>query len=223
MTANAATEDRRGVVTKDSIRAGIFFSIAAVFVFSISNALIKWLVARYPLGEVVFFRSVFSLLPALAVVASQGGWSSLRTRRLPGHFLRAVVQFASMVSVFIAFSMMPLADAVAITFASPLFLTVLAIPMLGEKVGLHRAGAVLVGFAGVLVMVRPGPDIFGSGAPFALANAACGAYLGILIRQMARSETSSSLVFYNVAFGAVFSLFMLPMGWITPSWHDALP
>lgn len=223
MTGAAATEDRRGIPTKDSIRAGIFFSIAAVFCFSISNALIKWLVARYPIGEVVFFRSFFSLFPALLVVASQGGWSSLRTHRLPGHLLRSVVQFASMVAVFIAFSMMPLADAVAITFASPLFLTVLAIPMLGEKVGIHRAGAVLVGFVGVLIMVRPGPDIFGSGAPFALANAALGAYLGILIRQMARSETSSALVFYNVAFGAVFSLFLLPLGWVTPSWHDAVP
>ena len=89
MTANAATEDRRGVVTKDSIRAGIFFSIAAVFVFSISNALIKWLVARYPLGEVVFFRSVFSLLPPLPLRrpwlprAARCKWRSAETPRRP--------------------------------------------------------------------------------------------------------------------------------------------
>ena len=223
MTVSTSEPDRRGIPTKDSIRAGIFFSIAAVFVFSVSNALIKWLVARYPVGEVVVFRSIFSLIPALVIVFSQGGWGSLRTHRIKGHLLRSVVQFGSMCAVFMAFSMMPLADAVAITFASPLFLTILAIPMLGEKVGLHRAGAVLVGFAGVLIMVRPGPDLFGSGAPFALMNAALGAYLGILIRQMARSETSSSLVFYNVAFGAIFSLFLVPFGWVTPTWHDMGP
>ena len=223
MTVSTSEPDRRGIPTKDSIRAGIFFSIAAVFVFSVSNALIKWLVARYPVGEVVVFRSIFSLIPALVIVFSQGGWGSLRTHRIKGHLLRSVVQFGSMCAVFMAFSMMPLADAVAITFASPLFLTILAIPMLGEKVGLHRAGAVLVGFAGVLIMVRPGPDLFGSGAPFALMNAALGAYLGILIRQMARSETSSSLVFYNVAFGAIFSLFLIPFGWVTPTWRDMGP
>jgi drug/metabolite transporter (DMT)-like permease len=223
MTDAENSRDRRGIEARDSIRTGLFFAIAAVFFFSISNALIKWLVARYPIGEVVFFRSIFSLLPALVVVASQGGWTSLRTQRLPGHLLRSIVQFGSMAAIFMAFSMMPLAEAVAITFASPLFLTVLAIPMLGEKVGLHRAGAVLAGFAGVLIMVRPGADIFGSGAPYALANAALGAYLGIMIRQMARTETGSSLVFYNVAFGAIFSLFLLPLGWVTPSWSDAIP
>jgi len=223
MTAVADPKERRGIPTKDSIRTGIFFSIGAVFAFSISNALIKWLVARYPIGEVVAFRSFFSLIPAMVIVFSQGGWSSLRTRRLPGHLLRTVIQFASMCAIFVAFSMMPLADAVAITFASPLFLTVLAIPMLGEKVGIHRAGAVLVGFAGVLIMVRPGPDLFGSGAPFALANALLGAFLGIMIRQMARSETSSALVFYNVAFSALFSLFLLPFGWVTPGWSDVAP
>ena len=85
MTVSTSEPDRRGIPTKDSIRAGIFFSIAAVFVFSVSNALIKWLVARYPVGEVVVFRSIFSLIPALVIVFSQGGWGSLRTPRIICH------------------------------------------------------------------------------------------------------------------------------------------
>ena len=132
----------------DEVRRGIAYMIVSVFIFAIVNALVKWLVADYPVTQVVFFRCVFALLPCAVLVMASGGWAKLRTTRLRDHALRAAAQFTSMVCAFIAFGMMPLADAVAIQFASPLFLTVLSIFLLGERVGIHRWSAVLAGCLG---------------------------------------------------------------------------
>jgi drug/metabolite transporter (DMT)-like permease len=115
--------------------------------------------------------------------------------------------------------MMPLADAVAIQFASPLFLTVLSIFLLGEQVGLHRWSAVLVGFAGVLFMVQPGPGMLQSGAVFALANAVITASVTIAMRRMSLTESSTALVAYQGLFTVLLGACLLPFGWVTPhSW-----
>ena len=135
------------IPSREDIRRGIFYMISAVLVFSLINAGIKWETARYPLGEIIFLRCIFSLIPCLAVLAASGGWRLLRTRRLKEHIGRGVMQLISIVSIFAAFAVMPLANAVAITFSAPLFLTLLSIPMLGERVGRHRWAAVLVGFS----------------------------------------------------------------------------
>ena len=141
------------VPSREEVRAGIFYRAASVFVFSVVNALIKWEAARYPVDEVAFLRCAFSLVPCLAVLAGGGGRRQLRTQRLDSHVGIGVLQFVSMISMYTAFGMMPLADVVAITFSTPMFLTLLSIPLLGERVGPHRWAAVLLGFAGVLVMV----------------------------------------------------------------------
>jgi drug/metabolite transporter (DMT)-like permease len=208
------------VPSRDEIRRGIFYMVGAVFVFAAINVLVKWQIARYPLGEVVFFRCGFALLSGMVLVAAQGGLPLLRTRRIGAHLTRAVIQFCSMLCIFTAFGMMPLADAVAISFSTPLFLTVLSIPMLGEKVGPYRWGAVIVGFCGVLVMVRPGSGALEAGALFALGNAGLGAIATIGVRRMTVTEASATLVFYQVLTTAVLSVFMLPFGWVTPTWLD---
>lgn len=141
------------VPTREEVRRGIVYVVASIFVFALTNALIKWLVARYSVVEIVVFRSTFALVPCLYLVATRGGILALRTKRLHQHVTRSILQFVSMICIFTAFGLMPLADAVAITFASPLFLTMLSIPLLGEQVGIYRWSAVIVGFVGVLTMV----------------------------------------------------------------------
>ncbi len=214
------------VPSREEIRAGILYMVAAVFVFSVINALVKWETASYPLDEVVFFRCAFSLLPCLVLVMRSGGFRLLRTQRLKEHAGRAVTQFVSMMSIFAAFGMMPLADAVAITFSSPLFLTLLSIPLLGEQVGRHRWAAVLVGFLGVLLMIRSGggfgDGIASRGALLALASAFIGASVTIAVRRMTLTEASPTLVTYQALFTTVLSALLLPFAWITPAWQDAL-
>jgi drug/metabolite transporter (DMT)-like permease len=212
--------------SREEIRTGIFYMVGAVFVFSAVNALVKWEEARYPLDEVVFFRCLFSLIPCTALVLSMGGFPTLRTHRLGEHVGRALLQFVSMTSIFAAFGMMPLADAIAIGFSSPLFLTVLSIPLLGERVGRHRWGAVLVGFAGVLLMARIGGGFSGGGlslgAGLALASAAIGAAVTIAVRRMTLTEASATLVTYQALFTTILSALLLPFGWETPGWQDGL-
>src|SRR5882724_5170486 len=159
------------IPTREDMRRGIVFVVASVFVFAVVNAIVKWLVARYPVAEIIFFRSSFALLPCGVLIATHGGLPVLRTRRLGEHVSRAALQFISMMCIFTAFRLMPLADAIAITFSSPLFLTVLSIPLLGEQVRVHRWSAVIVGFVGVLIMLPPSAGMLKGGALFALTNA----------------------------------------------------
>jgi drug/metabolite transporter (DMT)-like permease len=178
-------------------------------------------VALYPVHEVVFIRCVGALIPCLVIVAMSGGISVLRTRRLPWHVSRAGLQFVSMTCVFLAYGMMPLADAVAIGFASPLFLVALSVPLLGEKVGIHRWGAVIVGFLGVMIMVKPSGDVLQSGALFALANAAFGALISIGIRRLSLTEKSATLVFYQTTTTFLIACLTLPFfTWVTPAAGD---
>ncbi|HEX2114418.1 MAG TPA: DMT family transporter [Alphaproteobacteria bacterium] len=208
--------------SREEIRRGIMFVVLSILMFGLANALVKFAADTYPITEIIFFRCTFGLLPAFALVANSGGFASLHTHRFSEHLSRALLQFLSMMAIFTAFKLMPLTDATAITFASPLFMTVLSIPLLGERVRLHRWGAVLVGFCGILLMVDPGPGIFESGAIFALANAFLGAIVTIALRRMSVTESSSTLVFYQIAITAGFSVLLLPLGWVTPSWRDLL-
>ena len=214
------------IASREEIRAGIFYMIASVFVFSVINAVVKWEAARYPLNEVVFFRCVFALLPCLALLAASGGFRQLRTQRLKEHIGRGVMQFISMLCIFTAFGLMPLADAVAISFSSPLFLTILSIPLLGERVGRHRWAAVLVGFLGVLVMIRAGGGFGGglasTGAVLALLSALIGASVTIAVRRMTLTEASITLVTYQALVTTVLSAALLPLAWTTPAWQDVL-
>lgn len=213
--------------SREEIRRGILFMIASVFVFSVINALVKWEAERYPLAEVVFFRCVFSLVPCMALLATSGGFRLLRTQRLGEHVGRGLMQFVSMMCIFAAFGMMPLANAVAISFSSPLFLTMLSIPLLGERVGRHRWTAVLVGFAGVLLMVHArGGGLDGGfaspGAVLALTSAAIGASVTIAVRRMTLTEASPTLVTYQALVTTILSAMLLPFAWTAPRWQDAL-
>jgi len=210
------------VPTREDMRRGIAFVVASVFVFAVINAVVKWLVVRYPVAEIIFFRSSFALLPCGFLVATHGGLPVLRTRRLGEHVTRAALQFVSMMCIFTAFGLMPLADAVAITFSSPLFLTVLSIPLLGEKVRIHRWSAVVVGFVGVLIILPPGSGMLQGGALFALINAVMNASLTIAVRRMSVTEASTALVFYQTLTTAVIGLALLPFVWVTPSLADLL-
>jgi drug/metabolite transporter (DMT)-like permease len=214
------------VPSREQVRAGIFYMVSAVFVFSLINAVVKWEAARYPVNEVVFFRCAFSLLPVLVLVAGGGGARLLRTRRFGEHLSRGALQFVSMIAVFAAFAMMPLANAVAITFSAPLFLTMLSIPMLGERVSGHRWAAVLAGFAGVLLMVGPGAGfgkgLASTGALLALASTAIGANVTIAVRRMTLTEASTTLVAYQTLIATGLSALLLPFAWVTPDWRDTL-
>lgn len=204
----------------DNVRLGILSMLAGIALMAVMNALSKVLADGYPLAEVTFFRNLFGLLPAVAMVAAAGGRRALCTTNLRGHIGRAVVGLISMVLLFWSYRLMPLADAVAISYSAPLFLTALSVPLLGERVGPYRWGAVAVGFVGVLVIVQPGEGTFGQSAPVAIAAAVAYALAQITLRQLGRTEAPVTTVFYFTAFATALCALALPFAWVTPSLAD---
>ncbi len=138
-------------------RAGpaIAFVLAGILAISVNDMLIKRLSGGYPLHELVFVRSAIGIVFSLVLVQIEGGWHILKTDRPGLHLLRGALVVIANMTFFVALGEIPLADATALFFAAPLFITLLSIPILGEKVGLLRLGAVMVGFVGVVIMQRP--------------------------------------------------------------------
>ena len=134
---------------------GILFIVGGILAISINDMLIKELSGDYPLHELIFFRSAVGLVFSVIFVQMEGGWRILRTRRPMLHILRGLLIVIANMSYFVALAAIPLADATALFFAAPLFITLLSIPILGEKVGVMRMTAVTVGFVGVIIMQRP--------------------------------------------------------------------
>lgn len=149
--------DECAAMTLAQNRAGpaIAFVLVGVLCISFNDMLIKQLSNGYPLHQIVFFRSFIALLISFVFLQFEGGWAALRTDQPMLHVLRGMLVVIANMSFFLALAVLPLADATALFFAAPLFITLLSIPLLGEKVGPLRLGAVLVGFIGVIIMQRP--------------------------------------------------------------------
>ena len=196
--------------------------LAAVTAMTIMDAAAKWLGSGYPIVEVVFFRNFFALPPILILVWYGGGLASLRTQRLPSHALRAGLGLGAMFCFFTGLRYMPLAEAISLAFAAPLFVTALSVPILKEHVGVRRWAAVMVGFLGVLIITRPGGEVLRIEALLILAAALFYALFLLATRRLARSETTSAIIFYSNAISLLVSALLLPLGWETPANSDLL-
>lgn len=135
--------------------AGIAFIVLGVSAISINDMLIKQLSNGYPLHQMVFTRSLIGIAFSLLLVQVEGGFAILKTNRPLLHIFRGLVIVVSNLTFFTALAVVPLAEATALFFVAPLMITLLSIPLLGEKVGVYRLGAVAAGFVGVAVMLRP--------------------------------------------------------------------
>lgn len=151
----AAKENHMNAAAISRPTAGIVFILFGMFAISINDMLVKQLSGGYPLHQIVFFRSTIGILFSLILVQMEGGWGILRTSQPGLQLLRGVLVVVSNLCFFAAIAVLPLADATALFFAAPLFITLLSIPVLGEKVGPLRIGAVVFGFIGVIIMQRP--------------------------------------------------------------------
>jgi len=172
---------------------------AGAFVITLNDALLKWLSADYPVGQIIAVRGVFVFLPVLALAHWEGGLRMLRVRNPTGQAVRALIVVCGMFLFIGGLRYMPLADAIAITFASPLFATALAVPMLGEKVGWRRWSAVLVGLVGVSIMLRPSGEGLAWAALLPLGAALTGALRDITTRRLSVSDSSSSILCVTTA------------------------
>lgn len=209
---------------------GISLKVASALAFTAMSALIKVVSDVYPVGQLVFFRSAFAILPLLIWLAWRDSLiNAVRTQNAGGHVLRGIIGSCGMFSGFLALSFLPLSDAVAIGYASPLIVVILAALVLKERVRAYRWTAVVVGFVGVLIMLMPhlggslsrglaaGPGI---GAAFALLGAACAAGATIQVRRLTATERTGAIVFYFSLLTSLLGLVTIVLGWRMPSLPD---
>src|SRR5262249_55065360 len=206
---------------KDDVPRGILFMIGMTVLFALSSAASKWLVAIYPVGEVMFVRSFSSLIACAVAVVPITGFSVFATRRPRDHIARGLSQSISQTFTVLAFSLMPLAGVIAINFSAPLFSALVAVVWLKERAGSARWGALLSGFLGVLIVTSPGPDSLTLGALFALANAAMYGSVTVAVRGMTATESANTLLMWQMVTLAVFPSFLLVFGFRWPTPADA--
>jgi drug/metabolite transporter (DMT)-like permease len=198
----------------------IAFIVISTLLFAVLWVVVKLLSPRYSVYELTFFRNFFAIIPAVLMLVHYGDFGVLRVKRISGHVWRAVLGITAMMLGFASYTLMPLANAVAISFMSPLVITALSVPLLGEKVGPWRWSAVVIGFVGVLVIVNPGEGFLTTGALVAIGGAAVTALAMITIRQLNRTDKPVAIVFYFALFATLFSALPLPFVWVTPQGWD---
>jgi drug/metabolite transporter (DMT)-like permease len=209
-------------VRRENIPVAIILMIGSGAVFIISSAASKWLVATYPVGEVLFMRSLIALSTLAIFVLPRQGFGVYRTQRLRAHGLRSVSQVCSQTMLLIAFMTMPLAGATAIMFSSPIFATLASAYFLREQVGATRWSVLLVGFLGVLIIANPGTDTFQIGALFALGNAILFGTVVAGVRGMSSTESADTLIMYQLTFLTAAYALSLPFGFTMPTGFDVL-
>ncbi|WP_292088757.1 DMT family transporter [Mesorhizobium sp.] len=193
---------------------------AGVFMLCVMDAMIKWLSTDYSIAQIVFFRAVVGLVPTLAMLPRRPGLLSLKTGRVGAHLLRGLASLVGTFGFCWALAVMPLGAAYAIGFASPMFVTAMSVPILNESVGSKRWLAVFVGFAGVLIMIRPGVDGAFGGGTIAFVATASYALSMVLVRLHSRTESNVAMIFYGSVVVIAATGVQIPFVWITPGWSD---
>ena len=206
----------------------IGLKLISALLFAFMSALVRQLGDVAPVGQMVFFRSAFAILPVVLVYAIRGELATaMRTSRPLGQLGRGLLSVGGMFTNFSALTRLPLADATAISFASPLITVALAAIILKERVRIYRWSAVLIGFGGVIVMLIPHLDIgryaviggaaAAAGSMFAVISAFCNAGTVIQTRRLTQSETTSSIVFYFSLVCAIAGALTLTFAWHSPT------
>ncbi|HSH43187.1 MAG TPA: DMT family transporter [Arenicellales bacterium] len=203
--------------TDASPLAGIAFMCAGVFFLTVNDVFAKWMGMYYPVPEVAFLRMLFALPMIVAAGLMFGGPRALATRRLPAQLGRGLLATLATLTFYLSLTLLPLAEATAIAFTAPLFVTMLAIPLLGERPGRTQWLVTCIGFIGVLLIVRPGGAAFTLAALAPLGTAMAYALLMLSARMLGRGETIWATMFYATVVPLVITAAIVPWFWATPS------
>lgn len=197
---------------------GIGCMVLGCALLMMSDALSKWLSQTYSVGQIMSLRNVFVLVPILIVVWRRDSFADLRVNRWAAQSFRALWHVLAAVFFVTSVSLLPLADVHAIGFAGPIFIAALAPFMLGEHVGWHRWTAILVGFGGVLIMLRPTGAGFDYLGLVPLAAALSASFRDLLTRRLSRTETSISILFFSSVAVILGGLVTAPFDWKPLTW-----
>jgi len=194
---------------RDRPTLGIATFIGNLILMAFLSGMVKHFSSSYPLSEILMFRFVFAALLFWFVLFTTGGFVGLRTRRPLDHAVRTISGITSLTLLYFALSKIPIADATALSYAAPIFITVMSIYILHEKIGYRRWIAVVAGFAGVLLIAQPGGSEWNIGIAAAIASAVTAAVVAIWLRRLSDSERSVTIgIYYNSTGVVVCMLWM---------------
>ncbi len=209
-------------VHKDNPVMGMCCAIGAFFMFAVMNVFAKKLSENHHVIEVGFYRNLIAMMPMLFLIYVMGKREILTIKSNPKAVVaRSVIGTVSLVVTFGAYSIMPMADATAFLFTSSLIVPALGFFFLKEHVGKYRWSAILVGFAGVLVMLQPSGDVNTAGIALALTAATMHATLQTILRALGKTENPETVTFYFVFIGTFVSLIPMPLVFNMPTWSEA--
>ena len=198
---------------------GFLYMFISVCAFSLMDLIVKWS-EQYPLGEVLFFRGFFGIMPLLFLIPPERFKNFYYTKRAGLHFLRCISGLIALISIFIALRSLPLATVVSITFAAPIFTTMLSIIFLSEKVGFYRWLAVLVGFIGIIIISEPGFSSLNFYYIYPIIFCLGLSYVAIAIRQLSKTEPVWLISLNFSILITLAGITTIPFGWIMPSIKD---
>ena len=193
----------------------MFISICA---FSVMDLIVKWS-ENYPVGEVLFFRGLFGMITIFFLIPREKYFNFYKTKRPMLHFKRCIAGLIAIVAIFIALRNLPLATVVSISFAAPIFTTILSIFFLSEKVGLYRWLAVIVGFIGILIISQPGFTSFNIYYIYPIIFCLGLSYVAIAIKKLSSTEPVWLIGFYFSFSIMIISFFTFHQGWILSLIH----
>lgn len=222
MTATTATTTARAAAaapTANHLR-GILLMLAVGFSFTVLDATAKHLTQSLPVMEIAWGRYLFHLAVLPLFLGGQSLRSAFRSARPGLQILRSAFLLCSTVFFFVAVKYIPLADATAIGFVSPLLVTALSVPLLGEQVGIRRWVAVTVGFASVVLIIRPGFGMVHWAMSLPLLTASCFALYQITTRILSRSDSAPTTYFFSAIVGLAVTTASLPSVWVAPSFWE---
>ncbi|MET4680576.1 drug/metabolite transporter (DMT)-like permease [Stenotrophomonas rhizophila] len=197
------------------LRAALLM-LGSTLAFGLMAIAIRYATRYVPTQEVAFFRNAFGLLALLPMLIRPGS-APLKTKQLPRYFLRSAIGLASMLCAFWAIGHLPISQAISLSYSTPLFVTIAAVLWLGETVRMRRWAAVIIGFIGVLIIVRPGSTSFTPGTLVAVGAAVLSSLVAIQIKQLTRIDSADTVVFYTYVFWVPLSLVPALFVWVWPT------
>ena len=192
---------------------GIIFMILSVISFSVMDIVVKLMSSHYPTGQLIFFRGFFGLIPILFIIPKERFGNLLKTEKIKLHLVRAFGGAFAMTFLYLGLKFLPIADAITISFAAPIFATIFSIIFLNEKVRLIRWLAIFFGLTGVIIVLKPGTELFTYYSFFPILFCIGFATISIAIKKLSKTEPDYLIALYFTLVLILFGLISISMGW----------
>ena len=201
---------------------GIIFMTLGMFCLSVNDVVVKGLNTSFPVWEVIFFRAFSGILVSFVLIFIFG-WKSLKTKKPIRHFVRAFSAVGCVIFYFFGLKFLLLSENIAIVHSAPIFAALLAVPILGERLGIYRITAIVIGFIGVIIIVKPGTDVFKLVSILPLISALFMASVYLSTRSLMNTDSSIAIIFYYSLALLITSIVFFPSDFAMPNIVQLIP